>query len=132
MKIESFGELIQLVEKCTYHSRVIPGELVSTLHIKIPVLGFGTRLSKLERRICVETERDANNESLGAIEVLARELRYLIETSALHGEPVFGEDESGAQIQLGQNMIVVDRNRLSLPQIKEESAGFTYLNCAAE
>jgi hypothetical protein len=134
LKIENYTDLVKLLERCVFHSHLKSGKLVSTLHVNMPIWGKRNHVHRMERTVVCDIGQSAENEMTGAIEVLARELKYLIEHGTEYDEPVYGrDDETGEEQHIGRSVCLIDRSRLTLPILTTDSViGHPYLDCAKD
>lgn len=134
LRIESFTDLVKLLNRCVYHSHLKSRKLVSTLHVNMPILGRLNHLHKMERVVICDIGQAAENEMTGAIEVLARELKYLVEHGTRYGEPVYAvDDDTGEENCIGESVCLIDRSRLVLPVLTSDSmVRHAYLDCTKD
>lgn len=130
LKVESFTELVHLLNHSVHHSHLASGKLISTLYVNLPTLGGISHMHRMHREVIVPIGAPAENEMTGAIEVLSRELKYLLEHATQFGEPVFAtDDETGEQNCIGNLMYLLDRSRLEPPVLVSDQPSNIYLNC---
>lgn len=132
IKVESFTELLKQVDRVTYHSELVNDMLVSIFQLRVPVINNEPRLIKKERQAAAPPGQHVENEKVAAVEVFAREMKYMLEHSTSVEEPVFAEDEDGSIRIIGQQVTQINRNKLALPTIKEDSIEGFYLDCVRE
>jgi hypothetical protein len=126
-----FSALVKLVQSSIYHARINGDTIVSTLHVNVPITGGASHALKLQRDVIAETEQSAKNEKYWSVEILTRELKYILDSATTYGEPVYQQDDDGRMINIGKLMVVLDRSRLVTPSIAIKE-NYTILDCVRE
>jgi len=132
LKIENFTQLVHLLNQSIYHSHLKSEKLISTLYVNLPTWGGLSYMHRMQHEIFTPIGEPSENEMTGAVEVLARELKYILEHGTQFGEPIFAtDDETGEQNCIGKSMQLLDRSRLELPLLvtSDSSIENRYLDC---
>lgn len=124
-----YPTLNEMVQELIIHSVLRNGELNSIVFVNLPVRG-GDHILKLTRPVLCDLARDRSAEEAVAPEILAREVKYILDFATTASEPVYQEDEDGTKTCIGQSAIFIDRMRLAYPTIQEKD-GVKYLDCVS-
>lgn len=131
MEHSRFSELQRLVERSIFHSQLKGGNIVSGVHVNLPVNGQMEHKISLERRMTCQTAAQARMEEDASVKILSNQLAYLIEHEFTYEKPVFQENEGGDSFQIGTSVILIDRNRIDFPKFTETKTE-VYLDCCKE
>lgn len=123
-------DIVELVERCAYHSQLTESKVISGIAVQVPIWGNRETIIKIEREVIAEEHQ--SNEFAGATEVLSSELKYILESATEVSEPVYGKDDlTGLEQSIGRSVHLLDRSRMGWPVI-EEKEGTPFLNCVKE
>lgn len=121
--------IVDIIGESISHSHLSTGELISVIFVNIPAI-HGEYPLKVSRSVVCEAARDRSSEEVAAIEILAREVKYLLTHAETASEPIFQENEDGTKTCIGQAVIPMDRSRLASPVIQEKD-GVKFIDCVA-
>jgi len=111
-------QVVKLVDKAVSHSYLNNKTFISTVFLKVPIVGWDApHLLRIERRIYIDDARHLRNEEEGVAHVLAKEVKYIVDSADQYEQPVHMMDDDGSLRVVGMNVIRIDRRQIRYPKL---------------